>query len=165
MNKALLQRIKNQFQLNLYSDHGISHWERVNDIGLYLSKETGADTIVVSLFAFLHDSKRINEDYDPEHGVNAALFASELYNEKLLAITVGQLTDLVTACKFHSQSEVKSNNITIATCWDADRLDLWRLGVTPDPEYLFSSAAKRRESFEYSQQLNNFQSTKGKFYY
>lgn len=159
MKKALLQRIKDQYQLNLNSDHGISHWKRVDKIGLYLSKETGADTTVVSLFAYLHDSKRTNEDYDPEHGELAAIFAGELYEEKLLDVTVSQLNNLVTACKFHSQSEIKPANITVATCWDADRLDLWRLGATPDSEYLFSNAAKKKESFEYSYGLNNYQPT------
>ena len=155
MKNAILQRIKDQYQLNLNSDHGIHHWKRVDEIGLYLSKETGADTTVVSLFAYLHDSKRINEDYDPEHGERAAFFASELYKEELLDITVGQLNNLVTACKFHSKSEIKPTNITVAICWDADRLDLWRLGATPDPEFLFSSAAKSKESLEYSYHLND----------
>lgn len=153
MKNGILQRIKDQYQLNLNSDHGISHWDRVNKIGLYLSKGTGADTTVVSLFAYLHDSKRINEDYDPEHGARAAFFARELYEEKSLDITVGQLDNLVTACKFHSQSEIKPDNITIATCWDADRLDLCRLGAIPDPEYLFTSVAKRQTSLEYSHRL------------
>ena len=155
MNKELMRRIKGQYKLDLNSDHGISHWQRVDKIGLYLSKETGADTTVVSLFAYIHDSKRINEDYDPQHGARAALFTSELYKEKLLDITASQLNNLITACKFHSQSEIKPDNITIATCWDADRLDLWRLGATPDPEFLFSDYAKKKKSFEFSYGLNN----------
>jgi len=157
MNKALLQRIKDQYKLDLNSEHGIYHWNTVNEIGLYLSKETKADTTVVSLFAYLHDSKRINEDYDPQHGARAALFASELFREKLLVITASQLNNLVTACKFHSQSEIKPANITIATCWDADRLDLWRLGATPDSDFLFSSTAKKKESIVYSYELSNNQ--------
>ena len=68
MEKALLDRIKSQYQLDLNYLHGISHWERVNKIGLYLSKETKADTTVLSLFAYLHDSKRIDEESDSEHG-------------------------------------------------------------------------------------------------
>ena len=153
MKNAILQRIKDQYQLNLNSDHGISHWRRVDEIGLYLSRKTKADTTVVSLFAYLHDSKRINEDYDPEHGARAGLFARDLYEEELLDITVSQLNNLITACKFHSKSEIKPANITVATCFDADRLDLWRLGATPDPEYLFSKTAKSKESLEYSYRL------------
>lgn len=155
MEKALLQRIKDQYQLNLNSDHGISHWKRVDKIGLYLSKATKADLAVVSLFAYLHDSRRVDEDYDPEHGLRAAIFARELYDEKLLDLAVGQLDNLIAACKFHSQIEIKPDNITIATCWDADRLDLCRLGATPDHEYLFSNAAKKKESLNYSYNFNN----------
>ena len=33
--------------------------------------------------------------------------------------------------------------ITINTCWDADRLDLGRVGITPDSKYLFNAEAKR----------------------
>jgi len=154
MEKTLLDRIKSQYQLDINYLHGISHWERVNKIGLYLSKQTKADTDVVSLFAYLHDSKRVDEESDPEHGAKAALFARQLYKGGLLDITADQLNSLIAACKFHSQSEVKPDNITIATCWDADRLDLWRLGITPEPELLFSDAAKRKKSLEYSYSLH-----------
>ena len=34
---------------------------------------------------------------------------------------------------------------TIQTCWDADRLDLGRVGITPDPSWLCTEAAKRPE--------------------
>jgi len=33
-------------------------------------------------------------------------------------------------------------NATVATCWDADRLDLGRVGIKPDARYLFSDEAK-----------------------
>ena len=29
------------------------------------------------------------------------------------------------------------------TCWDADRLDLGRVGIIPDSKYLFNAEAKR----------------------
>ena len=32
--------------------------------------------------------------------------------------------------------------MTIQTCWDADRLDLIRAGITPDPNHLCTAAAK-----------------------
>lgn len=154
MEKALLDRIKSQYQLDLNYLHGISHWERVNKIGLYLSKETKADTTVLSLFAYLHDSKRIDEESDSEHGERSALFAQQLYEEGLLDITADQLDSLVTACEIHSNSRAKVNDATVATCLDADRLDLWRLGITPEPELLFSDAAKRKKSLEYSYNLH-----------
>jgi len=33
-------------------------------------------------------------------------------------------------------------NATVATCWDADRLDLGRVDIKPDTRYLFSDEAK-----------------------
>jgi uncharacterized protein len=31
---------------------------------------------------------------------------------------------------------------TIGACWDADRLNLWRVGKTPDPRLLSTAAAR-----------------------
>jgi uncharacterized protein len=39
------------------------------------------------------------------------------------------------ACTWHTHSQL-SDNPTIGTCWDADRLDLGRVGVEPSPEYM-----------------------------
>jgi len=33
---------------------------------------------------------------------------------------------------------------TVGVCWDADRLNLWRVGIRPDPR-LFSKEAARSE--------------------
>jgi uncharacterized protein len=42
--------------------------------------------------------------------------------------------------KHHSGGEVSTNK-TIQTCWDADRLDLGRVGIIPAPKYLSKKAA------------------------
>lgn len=36
------------------------------------------------------------------------------------------------------------DNISVATCWDADRLDLGRVGLRPDPQRSIAQAAKKR---------------------
>jgi uncharacterized protein len=41
-------------------------------------------------------------------------------------------------------------NITVQTCWDADRLDLGRVGTTPDPRYLCTAAAKQSDIIEWA---------------
>ena len=51
---------------------------------------------------------------------------------------------LFTACAGHADGET-DGNLTIQTCWDADRLDLGRVGVTPDPSRLCTDAAKAPE--------------------
>jgi len=37
----------------------------------------------------------------------------------------------------------KPANVTIATCWDADRLDIGRVGATVEEKFLVSEEAKR----------------------
>ena len=56
----------------------MAHWARVLENGLRLAEETGADLGVVRLFAVLHDSRRVNEATDPDHGPRAAEFARSL---------------------------------------------------------------------------------------
>jgi uncharacterized protein len=36
----------------------------------------------------------------------------------------------------------KMNEITVATCWEADRLDLGRLNIMPDTWYLLPESAR-----------------------
>jgi hypothetical protein len=48
---------------------------------------------------------------------------------------------LVTACRIHNGGMPQSDP-TLAVCLDADRLDLGRVGITPDPEYLSTLTAK-----------------------
>jgi uncharacterized protein len=49
---------------------------------------------------------------------------------------------LYQACADHADGYI-SNDPTIGACWDADRLDLWRVGITPSPA-LFSTLIGRR---------------------
>jgi uncharacterized protein len=41
---------------------------------------------------------------------------------------------------------------TIQACWDADRLDLGRVGTTPDPARLWTAAARDPEMFRWAGQ-------------
>ena len=125
--------------------HGERHWRTVGANGLWLAEPLGsADTYVIFLFALLHDSMRENDHVDPGHGPRAAAFAGELHGEGLLAITTKQLELLQHACYEHTNGLV-SDDPTVGACWDADRLDLPRVGVTPRPE-LFSTDRARNGS-------------------
>jgi len=97
---------------------------------------------VISYFAYLHDSQRQSEDIDPNHAERASIYCEQLYEQEVLKITKKQFSQLLYACKFHSDTKVKTDDLTIATCWDADRLDLVRLGITPDPFFLQTQAGK-----------------------
>ena len=122
--------------------HGELHWRTVGANGLWLAEPLdGADTLVIFLFALLHDSMRESDGHDPGHGPRAAAFAGELHAEGLLAITTEQLELLQHACFEHTNGFV-STDPTVGACWDADRLDLPRVWVTPDPTLLSTERAR-----------------------
>ncbi len=139
-----------QFGLNINGIHGLSHWKRVRDLGFHLvnfswiSPPEGRswNQEFVGYFAFLHDSKRENDGRDPDHGLRAAKYARELAKKGLLPLWDDQLEQLCYACEHHSNPEAKSDNILVKICWDADRLDLGRIGITLDEKYLHTDAAK-----------------------
>ncbi len=139
-NRELLRIIRNQFILNLDGIHGEAHWGRVYTNGLQLAKQTGARLQIVELFAFLHDSKRRANGFDVGHGDRAALFAESLCGSTF-KLESQDLELLVTACRGHSDG-LTTGDITVLTCWDADRLDLGRVGIKPDPDRLCTKAAR-----------------------
>lgn len=123
------------------SIHGVAHWGRVCDIAERLAVETGGDVEVCRAFAMLHDARRLNDWSDPGHGARGAALARELHADGRLPITSAQLDILVEACARHSDG-LMSTDPTIAACWDADRMDLPRLGIITDPRKLHSDAAR-----------------------
>lgn len=140
-----LERLKLEFESqcsNKKSHHGPWHWEKVEKNALDLSKKTsGSDKLVAQLFALIHDTKRENEFDDPEHGHRAASYAKELFDKAKLLITSKQLEKLMFACSYHNDGST-SNDPTIGVCWDADRLDLPRVGIIPEKQFLSTQAAK-----------------------
>jgi uncharacterized protein len=139
----LLAAIRAQYRLDWQGVHGIRHWERVRENGRRLVEVTGADPVVVEFFAALHDSRRFNDYRDPQHGARAAELIREL-DPSLIPLTAAQLDVLAEACRTHT-SGTKTDDPTIGTCWDADRLDLLRVGTRPDPRYLVTEAARDPE--------------------
>jgi len=146
--KPILNVILDQYRLPLNDIHGVVHWARVLENGLRLCDETGADVDVVSLFAVLHDSQRENEGYDPDHGPRAAEFAKEIRGE-FFQLNDSQFWRLYYACEGHTH-ERTHEDVTIQTCWDADRLDLGRIGIVPHPARLCTDAAKRKETIDWA---------------
>ena len=96
--------------------------------------------LVVELFAFLHDSQRLNEYSDRLHGARAAEFAVSL-NGRFFDLKAVQLDKLCFAMEHHSGGDVHTC-ATIQSCWDGDRLDLGRVGIQPHKDYLSLEAAK-----------------------
>jgi uncharacterized protein len=126
--------------------HGERHWRHVANVGLELANATpGADERVVLLFALLHDSRRENEYDDPGHGERGAKFARELHAQGLLELDGGQMEKLVLACRTHTDGTL-SSDATVGVCFDADRLDLGRVGIEPDLELMSTDAGRKRAS-------------------
>jgi uncharacterized protein len=120
--------------------HGESHWRCVTATGLALASSTDhVDRGLVLCFGLLHDTRRKNEAVDPQHGERAAAFAGELRTKGLLTFDDLRFALLVDALRRHSDGQV-SDDQTIGTCWDADRLHLPCVWIEPNPA-LFSTPA------------------------
>lgn len=141
ITKDLLHDIRDQFQINWYGNHGISHWLRVHEIGMRLAQKTGANKRVVQLFAIFHDAGRHNEGNDPQHGPRGADLASHFRYRHLNGLNEEEFLLLRVACCLHTHAATHED-VTIQTCFDSDRLDLGRVGTIPDPRYLCTEAAK-----------------------
>ena len=144
MNDRLVQRTRkvaaDYFSMNIDGIHGLKHWDRVHENGGYLAKHSGGDLLVVQLFAYLHDSCRQSDGWDPQHGERAALLARALA-EDWLTLEGNQLELLTFACEFHEKGRV-SDDPTVGVCWDSDRLDLGRVGIKPKARLLSTERAK-----------------------
>lgn len=122
--------------------HGIEHWKQVERNGLLVAAETGADVTIIRLFALFHDSKRADDGFDREHGSRGAEFAKTCFEEHRFDISQEQFDKLYHACKFHT-TEPRSGDATIDTCYDADRLDLGRVGIKLDPNKMATDFGAR----------------------
>jgi len=136
----LARMVATSFSLGSGSVHGPSHWRRVERNGIWLAERSGGDLFVVRLFAWFHDSCRVSEWTDPDHGRRGADYAASLRG------AVFDLEDegfdrLVYACTWHTDGE-HSDDPTIGACWDADRLDLGRVGIDPSPRFMSTAAGK-----------------------
>ena len=123
--------------------HGISHWERVRENAELIAHSNGGNLKVVAYFAYLHDSCRENEDEDPEHGPRAVEFAKA--NRNIIRLDDDEFHLLSRACSGHTFSmpyRTRDPDPTLAACWDGDRLDLPRVGITPDSRYFFSDLGR-----------------------
>ncbi len=135
---ALVREILRGYALSPHGIHGPAHWGRVLEHGLFLAARTGADAAVVAHFAVFHDVRRVNDGSDPGHGRRGAALARAL--RARLPLDPAQLDLLAWACEHHTDREA-DDDVTVQACWEADRLDLWRVGYEPSAPWLRSAAA------------------------
>jgi uncharacterized protein len=134
------------FTCGMQSIHGPSHWQRVETLGLDIAKSSGADLLVVRLFALLHDSCRQNDGADPDHGPRAAEMLNRIV-PAIFTLDQGRFDSLKEAIRLHT-SGLTTEDPTIGTCWDADRLDIVRVGMTPSAQYMSTEAGKDMAAME-----------------
>ena len=141
------------YKLDHFGDHGFIHWMRVLFNGRLLASKTGANKKIVELFCLLHDTHRQDEWSDPEHGPRAADFVEKLFSQPEnpfnVKLSENELGVLLSALRYHTGGmPCRSNGVTIGTCWDADRLDIDRVGLYPKSKYLSTKYARSQEVIE-----------------
>ena len=94
----------------------------------------------------LHDTQRRNERRDPSHGRRAARYAQSLRGV-WFDLSDKEIELLTEALKYHSDSYTEAD-ITVQVCWDADRLDLGRVGIKPTTHKLCTASAKSVDVLE-----------------
>jgi uncharacterized protein len=138
--KPLVQMILEGYALPWHGTHGVGHWARVLENGLRLADGTGVNPDIVSLFAVFHDSRRINEGGDHGHGRRGAELAAELRGT-LFRLPDDDFLLLRLACEGHTDGGTVAD-LAVQVCWDADRLDLARVGKEVDPARLCTAGAR-----------------------
>ncbi|MPY67710.1 hypothetical protein F8S09_13640 [Deinococcus sp. SDU3-2] len=136
---AIRAELIRQFVPGPGSLHGPDHWQRVEDCAVHLAQTSGGDAMVAHWFGIFHDAGRHSEGADSRHGHRGALLV-ERYRDRL-GLTDTQLDLLLWACEQHADGHT-TDDPTVGACWDADRLDLPRVGIFPDPKYLSTAAGK-----------------------
>lgn len=120
-------------------DHGPRHWRDVARVAHALWAE-GIDVNADALFAFalMHDSQRLNEFDDPDHGRRAAEVLTRI---GVPFIDTGDAQSIELAMSIHN-SGATATSPTVAACLDADRLTLYRVGIVPNTKLLSTEVAK-----------------------
>ncbi len=65
----------------------------------------------------------------------------------LRTVSQGCLANVTEALKYHSDGYTRAD-IIVQVCWDADRLDLGRVGIKPAPHRLCTASAKSVDVLE-----------------
>lgn len=144
----LIHAVLDNYALPPWGTHGLSHWARVLENGLRIAATSGADPTIVRLFAIFHDARRLNEQRDHDHGSRGARLAASLRGPGL-ELPDEDFERLYNACARHTDTSFDADPC-IQTCWDADRLDLPRVGRIVDPHLLGTAAAKQPELIEWA---------------
>jgi len=141
------------YQMDHNGFHGFAHWMRVLHNGRLLAETENVNLTIVELFCLLHDTQRQNEDRDPEHGPRAADYAQAIRGT-LFDLEDDEMDLLTEALTYHSDGYTEGD-VTVQVCWDADRLDLGRVGIKPIPSRLCTYTAQSVDVLEAAYQRSH----------
>jgi uncharacterized protein len=140
--------------------HGPAHWTRVHRFGnLLADREHLPDEarVVVDLFAWLHDLAREDDEAGRRHAIDGAAQLDALLPAVTSPLAPEPVEILRAAIRHHSDGMVATRaweagifqqtgwprDLVVATvgcCWDADRLDLPRVGIAPCAAFMSTGA-------------------------
>lgn len=129
------------FHHSLYKDgvHGIDHIRRTVENAKIIAKETCPDKFDDAVIgAYLHDIGRIDDFGGNAHAVRGAKISERLLQEFWPNLDIKRI---LFAIEFHAD-KLTSEDPLIGTIWDADRLDLDRVGIKINPDLLSTKKAK-----------------------
>jgi uncharacterized protein len=137
---AIVHAILEDYALPERGDHGVTHWARVLENGVRLAWATGVGPDIVVLFALFHDARRVHEGRDEAHGARGAELARSMRGTRV-DLDDADFVLLDRACRCHADGHTQGDPV-LRVCWDADRLDLGRVGIRPRPERLWLPVAR-----------------------
>lgn len=135
----IVKKITDQFYIKDSFIHGIPHWSRVFYYGDILSDFNSLDIENIAYFSIFHDSRRFNDFEDPDHGLRGADFFRTF--DKIIKLKNEQKEIIYEACKIHNYQK-QSDSFEVGVCLDSDRIDLTRVGIKPNNDYLHSIQSK-----------------------
>ncbi len=138
--------------------HGIRHWSAVICTGLEIRRRRPEiDPTLIKLFGLIHDACRVDEGTDRDHGRRAADLVI-LLQTKFFKLSEDDLALLHEACAEHSDGHIHTNP-TIGAMWDADRLNLVRLGITPSHRFLSLHESRAPDLIDLAQKFDTSMQT------
>ena len=132
--------------------HGVAHWTRVHRYGLLLAATLGlseSEKVTIALFAWTHDLARTDDGGGNQHAIDGAKYVEVLTSTLFTNFPEDTLDIVRHAIRYHSDGMNAEEALyelpieqystwtretilnTLGCCWDADRLDLLRLGIVP----------------------------------
>lgn len=143
LGRYLLDTHNRYFSLD---GHPVTLTDKEFDMAVVLFKHPGR-IISRDLLARLAWGRE-HDGYDVGHGERAAEFLKD-QREALAPLADDEFVLLYQAIRDHEAGETRGD-VTVLTCWDADRLDLGRVGMRPQPARLCTAFARRPETIAWA---------------